>query len=175
MQPDDMLAARILSTIVLLTAISCPALANEVPAPTIRDAIEGTWVLVEWNVDGTTYAPPEEATGRLSLRNNVIVIVLHRSKFGRTKSYFGFGSYAVSGSRWSYGYDRYTVVDETSSKVTVDHALPWQGLRPFEVTLDGQKVIFDYDGGKAQIVISGDEFLYDEAGHLVRKWKRIAD
>jgi hypothetical protein len=67
------------------------------------------------------------------------------------------------------------VVEETSSKVTVDHELPWQGVRPFEAKVEGQKLIFDYEGGKAQIVISGDEFLYNEAGQLVRRWKRVAD
>jgi NAD-binding of NADP-dependent 3-hydroxyisobutyrate dehydrogenase len=73
----------------------------------------------------------------------VIIIVLLRSKFEHTKSYVGFGSYAVSDAAWSYGYERYIIVDETPSKVTVDHELPWSARRPFQVRVEGQKLVFD--------------------------------
>lgn len=166
-------AARVAMILLALT-MGRSASADDVSTRTIRDALEGTWVLEEWNVDGTKLAAPK-ATGRLSLRDNVIMIVLLRSNFGHTKSYAGFGSYAVSDSAWSYGYERYTIVDETPSRVAVDHELPWSGLRPFQARVEGQKLFLEYEGGKAQIVISGDNFLYNETGNLLRRWKRVAN
>lgn len=137
-------AARIISMILLALVMGRPALTDDVPTQSIRDVLEGTWVFEEWNVDGMKLAPPE-ATGRLSLHDNVIIIVLLRSRFEHTKSYVGFGNYAVSDSAWSYGYDRYAILDETPSRVTVDHELQWSGLRSFQARVEGQKLVFEYE------------------------------
>jgi hypothetical protein len=149
-----------------------PAIADDVPADTIREAIEGTWVLEEWNVDGARLAPPE-ATGRLTLHDNVIVIITTQQKFGWTKSFFGYGIYAADTSTWSYRYEQYSIVEATPSKALLTRELPWEGLRTFKASVDGDKLVFDYEDGKAQIVISGDEFFYNETGALVRRWKRV--
>jgi len=149
-----------------------PAVADEASSAAIREGLEGTWVLEEWNVDGVSIQPPE-ATGRLSLHHNVIVIMGTQTQFGRTKSFYAYGSYVIDESSWSYGYEEYTAVQETPSKISISKELPWQGLRRFQARTEGDKLIFDYQGGRAQIVISETEFIYNESGTLIRRWKRI--
>jgi hypothetical protein len=149
-----------------------PSHAEDPTATTIKAAIEGTWALEEWNVDGSSMLPPD-ASGRLSLRDNVIMIHLSRTRFGRTESNYGFGRYEIDEASWGYVYERYVWVTETASQTSVDNELPWQGLREFPARAEGDKLIFEFDSGRAQIVISGNEFLYIERGALVRRWKRV--
>lgn len=85
----------------------------------------------------------------------------------------GWGIYAADTSTWSYRYEQYSIVEATLSKALLTRELPWEGLRTFKASVDGDKLIFDYNDGKAQIVISGDEFFYNETGALVRRWKRV--
>ncbi|MGH6882075.1 hypothetical protein [Hypericibacter sp.] len=150
-----------------------PAFADDALSYAIRKGIEGTWILEEWNLEGAVVRPPE-ATGRLSLHDDAIVIMGSRTRFGQTKSFFAYGSYVVGESSWSYGYGAYNFLQETPSKISISKELPWQGLRRFQARTEGDKLILDYDGGKAQIVISGNDFIYNENGTLVRRWKRIA-
>lgn len=159
----------------ILTALfgGGPAVADDVPSTTIQQALEGTWVLEEWNSDGVTVRPPE-ATGRLSLHDNAIVIMGTQTLSGRTRSFFAFGTYVIDESSWSYSYEKYNDLRETASKVSISKELPWQGQRRFQVRAEGDKLIFDYQGGRAQIVISGNDFRYNESGTLIRRWTRIA-
>jgi len=47
-------------------------------------------------------------------------------------------------------------------------------LRQFQARIEENKLILDFEGGNARIVISGDDFAYNETGTLVRRWTRIA-
>ena len=49
------------------------------PAPAdLRAAVEGTWQLEEWHVDGQVLRPPQ-ADGRWSNRDGVVLFMLHRA------------------------------------------------------------------------------------------------
>jgi len=158
----------------LITAfIANPAAANDVSPAVIRAAIEGTWVLEEWRVDGFVLRPPM-ATGRMSFHDNVIMITGTGKRGDRTRSFYAYGSYEVGESTWSYGYQEYVAVREAQSTVSIARDLPWKGLRQFQARIEENKLILDFEGGNARIVISGDDFAYNETGTLVRRWTRIA-
>ena len=159
----------------LVVAAVCsvnPAAAEDVSPAAIRQAIEGTWVLQEWDIDGSVVKAPE-ASGRLSLHDNIIIIMGTGDYFGQTRSFYGYGTYAVDGSTWSYAYDAYTFIRETSSKTSISKEIPWDGMRLFKARSEAGKVVLEYQGGHAQIVLSGDDFQYIESGRLIRRWTRI--
>ena len=59
-----------------------PAAAEDVSPAAIRQAIEGTWVLEEWNIDGSVVKAPE-SSGRLSLHDDIIIIMGTGEYFGQ--------------------------------------------------------------------------------------------
>ena len=69
----------------LIVAAVCgvnPAAAEDVSPAAIRQAIEGTWVLEEWNIDGSVVKAPA-SSGRFSLHDNVIIIMGTGEYFGQ--------------------------------------------------------------------------------------------
>src|SRR5215475_11046611 len=82
-----------------------------------KAAMEESWRLEEWHVDGERLLPPQ-ADGRLSVHDGVIMVLMHRELHDERKSFYGYGTYTWSPDTWSYGYDRYIVFTDTGSAIT---------------------------------------------------------
>jgi hypothetical protein len=136
-----------------------------------KAAMEGNWQLEEWHSDGEILRSPQ-AEGRFSVRDGVVMVLMHRDLNGTRKSNYDYGTYAFSDDTWTYGYDRYVIFTDTGSSVTAGPG-PFDSKRTFQIKYDGGKTILDNDNGRWVFVFDGDTFTYFDKGKLVRKWRRI--
>ena len=136
-----------------------------------KAAMEGNWQLEEWHSDGEILRPPQ-TDGRFSVRDGVVMVLMHRDLNGTRKSNYGYGTYAFTGDTWTYGYDRYVIFTDNSLSVTSGPG-PFDGKRTFQIKYDGGKTILDNENGRWVFVFEGDTFTYFDKGKPVRKWRKI--
>ena len=137
----------------------------------VKAALEGNWRLEESLADGEILHPPQ-ADGRMSLHDGVIMVLMYREIQGIRKSYYGYGTYALTKDIWTYGYDRYVTFNDNGSTITGGGA-PFEGKRAYQIKSDGAKIIFDNDNGTWTFIFEGDALTYLGKGKPVRKWRRM--
>jgi hypothetical protein len=137
----------------------------------VKAALEGNWRLEESLADGEILHPPQ-ADGRMSLHDGVIMVLMYREIQGTRKSYYGYGTYALTKDTWTYGYDRYVTFNDNGSTITGGGA-PFEGKRAYQIKSDGDKIIFDNDNGAWTFIFEGDALTYLGKGKPVRKWRRM--
>jgi hypothetical protein len=145
------------------------ALQSTAPAD-LRAALEGSWQLEEWHVDGQILKPPQ-ADGRWSLHDGVVMFILHRAD--RAESSAGFGVYRLDATTWSYGYTRMQrTTGALGGPVTFSVTPPAKELQSFTITRGpGGKVTLD--SPSAQHEYDGPFFTLRQKGQIVRRWRRI--
>ena len=136
-----------------------------------KAAMEGNWQLEEWHSDGEILRSPQ-TEGRFSVRDGVVMVLMHRDLNGTRKSNYGYGTYAFGDDTWTYGYDRYVIFTDNGSSVAAGPG-PFDGKRTFQIKYDGGKTILDNDNGRWVFVFDGDTFTYFDKGKPVRKWRKI--
>jgi hypothetical protein len=107
------------------------------------------------------------------LLNGAVVTVLHnRIQESNQTTLASYGSYVLSSTEFSYRYDEPSVFTETSSGITVSRKAPWEGMRVFSASHDGETVRLRS--------ATGEEFLFNRAGlnysqkgTVLRVWRRI--
>jgi hypothetical protein len=136
-----------------------------------KAAMEGNWRLEEWQVDEDRLRTPQ-ADGRLSLHDGVIMVLMHRDAQGVRKSFYGYGTYVLTGDTWNYGYDRYVMFTDTGSAITAGNG-PFEGRRTYHMKLEGDKLILDNDNGRWLLIFDGDTLTYLDNGKPLRKWRKM--
>lgn len=143
------------------------------PAPAdIRAALEGTWQLEEWHVDGQVLRPPE-ADGRWSNHDGVALFMLHRRGGGKAESTMGYGVYQMDAKTWSYRYLRMeNSTGPVGGPATVNVTQPPAEMRSFAISRSGGAVFLDGVGNDRRIY-EGPFFTFTQKGQTIRKWRRI--
>jgi hypothetical protein len=98
------------------------------------------------------------------------------------KFFYGYGTYAITDTDWSYAYDRYVAFTEADGTVSLSERSAaesatragFEGRRTYLMRFEGDKLILEHDGGQRLLVYEGDLFSYIEHGQPLRKWRRIA-
>ena len=157
--------------LILASLLASQAWGESLSVERIKAAFEGNWRLEESLADGEVLHPPQ-ADGRMSLHDGVIMVLMYREIQGTRKSYYGYGTYALTKDTWTYGYDRYVTFNDNRSTITGGGA-PFEGKRTYQIKTDGDKVIFDNDNGTWTFVFEGDALTYFGKGKPVRKWRRM--
>jgi hypothetical protein len=136
----------------------------------LRAALEGTWQLEEWHVDGQVLKPPR-ADGRWSLHDGVVLFVLNRAD--TAESSVGYGVYRMDATTWGYRYLRMQrTAGRLGGPVTVSVTGPAPQMRTFTITrTQGGKVTLD--SPDAQHEYEGPFFTLRQKGQIVRKWRRV--
>lgn len=139
----------------------------------LRAKIDGIYALEEWHTDTGVFRPPQ-VDGRFVALNGAVVVVLHnriqRSNQTTTASY---GSYVLKPTEFSYRYEEPSVFTQTSAGVTVSHKAPWEGMRSFSASRDGEAVRFRSASGE-EFLFSQEGLKYSEKGKVLRVWRRIS-
>jgi hypothetical protein len=146
-----------------------------------KTAMEGTWRLEEWVVDGQALRPPQ-VDGRLSQHDGVIMIMMSWSRPALRKFFYGYGTYAFTDTDWSYAYDRYVAFTDADGSVSLSERSAaesatragFEGRRTYLMKFEGDKLILEHDGGQRLLVYEGDLFSYIEHGQPLRRWRRAA-
>jgi len=142
------------------------------PAPAdLRAAVEGTWQLEEWHVDGQVLRPPQ-ADGRWSNRDGVVLFMLHRAD--SAQSNMGYGIYTMTADTWGYRYLRMqNTTGPLDVPVKIAVSQPPPEMRWFKVRRAAGKVILE-GAGEDRREYEGPFFTLVQKGQIVRKWRRIS-
>ena len=144
------------------------------PPAEVRATIEGTWILVEWHVDGRVLNPPE-MDGRWMVHDGMVMAIRHRNGRDGYESTAGYGTYRWGPTTWTYGYDR---SEDRRGPAPGDSTLRVSGIpeRTFEITREGNHLIledaaqtlrWDYDiPGKTFLLMGRDR-------QVIRKYRRV--
>lgn len=138
----------------------------------LRAALEGTWQLEEWHLNGQVLRPPQVG-GRWSNHDGTVLVTMHRTTSDGAYSQSGYGAYQIEPGTWSYEYTRM----ETSSgpiggpaQVTAER----RDRRSFRVSRQGSKIILTLEGpGDDRREYDGPFFTLIQNGQVVRKWRRV--
>lgn len=140
----------------------------------LRAAVEGTWQLEEWHVDGQVLRPPR-VEGRWSNHDGVVLFMVHRTTSDSAYSQSGYGTYQMNASTWSYGYARM----EASSGPIGGPAQVTTGRlasRAFKISRQGSTIILTFDGpDDDRREYDGVFFTLIQNGRIVRKWRRVGE
>jgi hypothetical protein len=137
----------------------------------LKAAIEGVYILDEWNIDGQTFRPPA-VEGRFVVLNGNIMSVLIDTTQESKKTYTTlYGVYSLTSDSFAYKYETRTTFMQTSDKISLFRALPWDGMREFTVKQEGNSVLLQ-SGGTAAFQFNPDGEIYSEGGKVLRVWHR---
>ena len=149
-----------------------PVLATDKTGETLRAKIDGIYALEEWHTNAGVFRPPQ-VDGRFILHRGAVALILHnRIEEASQTTNASYGSYVLSSSGYSYRYEDTSIFTQTSSAVTVSHTAPWEGLRSFSVSNEGQTVVLRAAGGE-QFSFSAEGLTYSEKGKVLRVWRRM--
>jgi len=137
----------------------------------LRAAVEGTWQLEEWHVDGQVLRPPQ-ADGRWSNRDGVVLFMLHRAD--SAQSNVGYGIYTMTADTWGYRYLRMqNTTGPLEGPVKIAISQPPPEMRWFKVRRAAGKVILE-GAGEDRREYEGPFFTLIQKGQIVRKWRRVS-
>ena len=146
--------------------------AQRVSLSELHAAVEGTWQLEEWHLNGQVLRPPQ-ADGRWSNHDGVVLFMLHRTTGDSAFSQSGYGTYQLDARTWSYGYSRIESLSGRiggPAQVTTDR----RDSRSFRVSREGSRIILTSAGPEDdRREYDGPFFTLIQDGRVVRKWRRL--
>ena len=140
---------------------------NEV---SLRETLEGTWVLEEWHFDGEVLRPPVIG-GRWTLHDGVVMANFHRNSGGSYESFSAYGRYEIDGDKWSYGYERVQTTygrNPDDATVSVQRGLQMQS---FSIRVDEGMLILERPNDRREY--EGRSFRFMPDGSLLRHYRKV--
>jgi hypothetical protein len=170
MHLSRLLAASVALSIVL--GVHPSGMSSQIQAPAdLRAALEGTWQLDEWHVNGQVLRPPQ-ADGRWSNHDGVVLFVLHRAD--TAESTMGYGVYTMTADTWGYRYTRtQTTSGPLAGPVKFAVVKPQPEMRSFKIRRAPGKVILE-GAGEDRREYEGPFFTFTQKGQIVRRWRRVS-
>ena len=137
----------------------------------LKVAIEGIYILDEWNIDGQTFRPPV-VEGRFVILNGNVMSVLIDTTQASKKTYTTLYSvYSLTSDSFAYKYETRTTFMQTPDKICLFREIPSEGMREFTVKQEGNSVHLQ-SGEKAAFDFNPDGEIYSEGGKVLRVWHR---
>lgn len=149
------------------------AQAQEASVEALKEGIEGVYVLQEWHRNAEVMRPPL-VDARIVLLNGRIVFISHDGSQEPKKTIAGYGVYVLEPGMFSYRYERFSMVTQTANGASVSEKLPWEGLRPFAASIDGNGIHFRATNGPQEWWFNADELSYSD-GTQMRVYRRVTD
>ena len=139
---------------------------------TVKGCVEGVYVLEEFRVRGEIFRPPQ-IVGRFIVLNGTVTYVFHdRTQQSSQISYIGIGKYIATASQYSDGYDDYSTYTHTDTGVSVSRQIPFEGMRSFAPTLEGDGLYLRTVDGQQSFRCTPDGLTYSFGGGDYRKYRR---
>ena len=144
---------------------------NAVSITELKAAIEGIYILDEWNIDGPTFRPPV-VEGRFVILNGNVMSVLIDTTQASKKTYTTlYGVNSLTSDSFAYKYVTRTTFTQTPDSISLSRAIPWGGMREFTVKQEGNSVHMQC-GETAAFEFTPDGEIYSEGGKVLRVWHR---
>ena len=159
----------------MLFILSYPwgAAAADAELDAVRAGVEGVYALEEWHTESGVFRPPQ-VEGRASLMNGTIIVILHnRMNESPQTTVASYGTYLLTPTEFSYRYTEPSVFTVTPSSITVSHKPPWEGMRTFNVSREGNAVRLRSPTGAQEFLFSPEGLTYSDAGTGAFVGKRV--
>jgi hypothetical protein len=148
--------------------------ANAASPADVKAAVEGIYVLEEWHADGKVFRPPQVAGRVVYLNGTFVAILENKADESKQTTSALFGTYSLQPDSFGYRFDERGVFTETPNGVTASHALPFEGMRSFDVVVDGSATALrSRSSDEAVWSFTPDGFTYAEHGQVLRAYRRV--
>jgi hypothetical protein len=137
----------------------------------LKAAIEGVYILDEWNIDGQTFRPPAVEGRFVILNGNIMTVLIDTTQYSKKTYTTLYGVYSLTPYSFAYKYETRTTFTQTPDKISLARAIPWEGMREFTVKQEGNFVHLQF-GEKAAFDFNPDGEIYSEDGKVLRVWHR---
>lgn len=170
---DNLRRLARLAVVPLMLGAQQPAASAQSHAPAdLRAALEGTWYLDEWHVNGQILRPPH-IDGRWSNHDGVVMVMFRRmTDGGGVEATAGYGVYEMNADTWSYRYDHMETTTRSTEGPAKVRVSPPRDMRSFRLTRAPGKVVLEGAGGDTR-EYEGPFFSFKQNGQIVRKWRRM--
>jgi hypothetical protein len=139
----------------------------------VRAGIEGVYVLEEWRTASGVFRPTQ-VEGRAVFLNGTITVILHdRMKESPQTTIASYGIYMLTLTDFSYSYTERSVFTITPSSITASRKLPWEGMRRFDIVLEGNAVRLRSQTGPQDFLFTPEGMTYSDASAGTFVGKRV--
>ena len=157
--------------LLLLSSLPMLSKAEEVSVDALKTGIEGVYVLQEWHRNGEVMRPPL-VDARIVYLNGLTVFISYDGSQETKKTFAGYGVYEFETGKFSYRYERVSVVSKTASEASVSDKLPWEGLRSFTASIDGNGIHLRAVDGPQESWFNTEGLTYSD-GTQKRVYRRV--
>jgi hypothetical protein len=137
----------------------------------LKAAIEGVYILEEWNIDGQTFRSPAVEGRFVIISGNIMTVLIDTTQDSKRTYTTLYGVYSLTPDSFAYKYETRTTFTQTLDKISLSRAIPWEGMREFTVKQEGNSVHLQ-SGEKAAFDFNPDGEIYSEGGKVLRVWHR---
>ena len=162
-----------LTAIFVFASFLTLARAEEASVEVLKAGIEGVYVLQEWHRNGEVFRPPL-VDARVIYLNGQTVFISYDGSQETKKTFSGYGIYVVEVGEFSYRYERVSVVSQTARDASVSEKLPWDGLRRFAASINGNEIHFKAIDGPQESWFTPEGLIYSD-GTQKRIYRRITE
>jgi len=166
----SLLSAMILVALLMLP-LACATIGKQRSINKVKAEFEATWILEEWHIKGQAVSPPK-VEGRFIVRDNAIVLILINRAGKSAWSHYAYGKYTLDASTFSMGLDKAETFKESTSGFTLSRKLPWEGMKPFEISRENNQLHMRCPDGGLEIIVDGNTLHIKRGGKIVRTYRR---
>ena len=145
----------------------------------IKSLLEGRYELVYWTENKIQYDYPEVA-GVLVINNNDALITMDKNmNSNQSVELIGWGRYKINSTSFHIGWHDWKLLLIENNIKTVKKKSPWEGMREYNVSLKGNKLVLTSITGKQSWELDKKSLVYkdkewgEEKDEVIRYWKRI--
>ena len=145
----------------------------------IKSLLEGRYELVYWTENKIQYDYPEVA-GVLVINNNNALITMDKNmNLNKSVELIGWGRYKINSTSFHIGWHDWKLLLIENNIKTVKKKSPWEGMREYNVSLKGNKLVLTSITGKQSWELDKKSLVYkdkewgEEKDEVIRYWKRI--
>ena len=145
----------------------------------IKSLLEGRYELVYWIENKIQYDYPEVA-GVLVINNNNALITMDKNmNSNKSVELISWGRYKINSKSFHIGWHDWKLLLIENNIKTVKKKSPWEGMREYNVSLKGDKLVLTSITGKQSWELDKKSLVYkdkewgEEKDEVIRYWKRI--
>ena len=145
----------------------------------IKSLLEGRYELVYWTENNIQYDYPEVA-GVLAINNNNALITMDKNmNLNKSVELIGWGKYKINNKSFHIEWHDWKLLIIENNIKTVKKKSPWEGMREYNVSLKGNKLVLTSITGKQSWELDKKSLVYkdkewgEEKDEVIRYWKRI--
>jgi hypothetical protein len=159
--------ARLRSTLNACSALALASVitlahADQMSVEVMKARIEGAYELREFHRNGEILRPPLVDARVALLAGRIMFIAPNRAQESSKVTVAGYGTYSLEPGAFTYGWDGWTAVTQTTGGVSVSESLPWEGLRSFAATMEGGELRLRATNGPSEFRFSGDGLSFSD-------------